>query len=165
MAVITLRLSLIFKFIPYLPVLSFAHHLSAQSPSSEYSTTNPRGRLRVRIQVWGDVNKPGFYNVPDTTSLVDLMGYLGGPKGHLKNMNLYVRRNLKEDGSFRRQIAKFTGDDLLTNDEAAALILENDDIVYVEAGLGFADGISLVNATTGVISSVILTYFLIQERF
>ena len=147
--------------------LLLPHTLIAQSGkgSNEYFTTNPKGRLLIKLQVWGDVSAPGIYNVPDTTTLVELMGHLGGPQGSLGDVKVIIRRLVEEDGSFRRQIAEFSGEDLLTSDEAASVILKQDDIIYVESGMTFMEGMSVVNGVTGVINSVLLLYLSFRTNF
>jgi hypothetical protein len=35
--------------------------------------------LQMNVQVWGQVLKPGMYSVPQTTDLVALISYAGGP--------------------------------------------------------------------------------------
>ena len=138
-------------------LLIFPSQLSGAG-SKEYFTTNPKGRLLVKIQVWGDVAQPGIYNVPDTTTLVDLMGHLGGPTGSLDGVKVMIRRLVEEDGSFRRQIAEYTGDDLLASDEASSVVLKQNDIVYIESGITFMEGVGVVTSVTGVINSVLLLY-------
>ena len=45
-----------------------------------YGTTKPADEeLLVPVSIWGEVEKPGFYNVPDRTDLAQLISYAGGP--------------------------------------------------------------------------------------
>jgi len=49
-------------------------------PGGGYGTTRPvEEELLVPVNVWGEVDKPGLYEVPDGTNVVELLSYAGGP--------------------------------------------------------------------------------------
>ena len=49
-------------------------------PTTGYGTTRPlEEQLLVPVNVWGEVEKPGLYQVPDGTNVVELLSYAGGP--------------------------------------------------------------------------------------
>ena len=49
--------------------------------SSKYQAANEGSgdRFLINVQIWGQVNKPGLYSVPDDTGIVELLSYAGGP--------------------------------------------------------------------------------------
>lgn len=54
---------------------------AAAGPSlTAYGTTRPtEEELLVPVNVWGEVDKPGLYEVPDGTNVAQLLSYAGGP--------------------------------------------------------------------------------------
>lgn len=63
----------------------FAWSAAGKGDASEvwrpaYGTTKPlEEQLLVPINVWGEVVKPGRYEVPDGTNVVEAISYAGGP--------------------------------------------------------------------------------------
>jgi len=67
-------------------------NLSGYYLSPDYSTSL-EGRLLMKVNVWGEVNKPGIYEVPDQTDLVSLVSAAGGPTDAAKLSKVKLVRN------------------------------------------------------------------------
>ena len=52
--------------------------------------------INIKVSVWGFVQYPGRYVVPDYTSVMDLLSYAGGPTddSNLDELRLYRIENL-----------------------------------------------------------------------
>ncbi len=49
--------------------------------------------LLIPVNIWGFVQKPGQYMVPDNTELISLLSYAGGPTNDAKISNIRIIRN------------------------------------------------------------------------
>lgn len=49
--------------------------------------------LLIKVNIWGFVQKPGQYMVPNGTDLISLISFAGGPKEQAKLKNIKVIRN------------------------------------------------------------------------
>jgi protein involved in polysaccharide export with SLBB domain len=60
---------------------------------SNYTSTAPLDEeLLVRVSVWGEVARAGFYEVPDGTNAVQLISYAGGPTEYANLKHVRVTR-------------------------------------------------------------------------
>jgi hypothetical protein len=64
--------------------------------------TGPEDKLTIDVQIWGQVNRPGQYFVPDRTDLVGLISYAGGPTEDAKLRNVQVLRPTSSTGRVHR---------------------------------------------------------------
>ncbi len=133
--------------------------------SSEYFSVNREGRLLIDVQVWGDVALPGIHHVPDNTSIVELLGFVGGAKGDLEDAKFRIRQKLADGQGFRT--VELRGEELLDSQKAAQTILKSGDIVYIEAKSDsdkFMSRMNVITAVASLITSVIVTLFLVREK-
>lgn len=68
--------------------------------SSAYSYSGTMGdeeQLRIYTQIWGQVQKPGFYLVPDDTDLLTLLSLAGGPTENAKLSKIRIVRPSQEN--------------------------------------------------------------------
>src|SRR5512143_799635 len=49
-----------------------------QQAASYYYVAKP-GELTMQVNIWGDVQRPGRYEISTATDLIQLMSYAGGP--------------------------------------------------------------------------------------
>jgi polysaccharide biosynthesis/export protein len=62
-------------------------------PTSQYHLRlGTEDELQFDVQVWGQVNKPGLYAVPDGTDLISLISLAGGPTDDAKLANVVLVR-------------------------------------------------------------------------
>lgn len=76
-----------------------------------------KDELLIPVNVWGFVQKPGQYLVPDNTDLITLLSFAGGPTENAKISHIRVIRNDRKLGDvvYKVDVKKFieTGDDRL----------------------------------------------------
>lgn len=113
------RLSLFFIFIP---VFIYGQDSGTQLGSTNldrgsyargfFDYSDP-GTVNLKISVWGYVEYPGKYLVPDYTTITDLLSYSGGPNedANLDDVRLY---RVFEDG--KEQMIKINYNDLMWED-------------------------------------------------
>lgn len=91
--------------------------LSADPFSGRYAIRNgPEDVLQIDVQVWGQVNRPGQYSVPDRTDLIGLISWAGGPTESAKLHEILVIRPLADQNRVQEvDVEKFlrSGDPLM----------------------------------------------------
>lgn len=136
---------------------------STVSSAKEYFSANPDGRLTIAIQVWGGVSLAGIHHVPDTTTLGELVGITGGPTGgSLERTTIRLRRrgvDLDHDTTI-----EFEGENFLVSRDGQDTPLHEGDVVYFDVE-PTRDPLVLTSTILGLITSVLLTIFLIREKF
>ncbi len=78
-----------------------------------YDYSDPES-FNINVSVWGFVKYPGRYVIPDYTSVVDLMSYVGGPTD---DSNLDELRIYRLDDNNREQMIPIDFNDLMWEDE------------------------------------------------
>jgi len=74
-----------------------------RTTSASYYFVAKPGELTMQVNLWGFVRNPGYYEIPTSTDLVQLLSYAGGPIQDATLGNVKVTRNIKnEDGSSGR---------------------------------------------------------------
>lgn len=98
------------KILVILVLLSFACNvlfaqtagMSVASPNTSafsYSgTMNEQDQLKIYTYIWGQIQKPGLYIVPDDTDLLTLISLAGGPREDAKLKAVRIVRSA-ENGS------------------------------------------------------------------
>jgi hypothetical protein len=74
----------------------YISNLPSYSPASYYNTAKS-GDVMMQVNIWGFVLKPGRYEVPSTTDLVQLLSFAGGPLQYSKMSNIKITRFEKVD--------------------------------------------------------------------
>jgi len=68
-----------------------------QSLAGRYAIrSGPEDLLQIDVQIWGQVNRPGQYAVPDRTDLIGLISWAGGPTESAKLRHVLVVRPLAD---------------------------------------------------------------------
>jgi len=78
-----------------------------------YDYSDPEA-VNIKLSVWGFVKYPGRYIIPDYTSVIDLMSYVGGP---LDDSNLDDLRIYRIDENNKEQMIPINFNDLMWEDE------------------------------------------------
>lgn len=78
-----------------------------------YDYSDPEA-INIKVSVWGFVKYPGKYVIPDYTSVVDLMSFVGGPTD---DSNIDDLRIYRLDENNREQMIKMDFNDLMWEDE------------------------------------------------
>ena len=72
---------------------------SAYNPASIYLYTGTLAgteQLKIKAYIWGQVQKPGLYIVPDNTDLLTLISSAGGPTENAKLSKIRIIRTTEE---------------------------------------------------------------------
>jgi hypothetical protein len=106
----------------------------------EYFSTNRENRFLIKVHVWGDVWLSGIHNVPDNSTLLDVLGFAGGPTGYLADSNITVTRAGMDKAKPKErerdpypQTVKFEAKELVTNSSYRNMPLKDGDVIYLEA--------------------------------
>ena len=73
--------------------------LGTASAYSYSGTMNEGDQLRILTYIWGQVQKPGLYIVPDDTDLITLISLAGGPTENAKIKQIRIVRAEKDSTS------------------------------------------------------------------
>ena len=90
-----------------------------QSQGGLFDYSDPAG-FNIKVQLWGYVKYPGYYVVPDNSTLNDILSYAGGPilDAMMDDIRIYRKT---ETGN--EELLKYNLDDLLWGDSLASNIL------------------------------------------
>ncbi len=65
-----------------------------------YLSPGADNQLLIKVNVWGEVSKPGIVEVPDNTNLLSLLSMAGGPTENAKLSKVKIVRNFSENRIF-----------------------------------------------------------------
>ena len=65
-----------------------------------YLAPGADNQLLIKVNVWGEVLKPGIVEVPDNTNLLSLISMAGGPTENAKLSKVKIVRNFSESKIF-----------------------------------------------------------------
>jgi protein involved in polysaccharide export with SLBB domain len=104
--------------------------LPTASAASYYYVAKP-GEFTIQVNVWGDVQKPGRYEVARSTDLVQLLSYAGGPTREANLSDVRVTRFLSTETGVQRTSFTVNLDDFVKVDQTK-LVLHPGDAVFVD---------------------------------
>jgi len=82
-----------------------------------------QGDITIIVNVWGNVDKPGRYEVSSTINLINLLSLAGGPGRDVKLGEVRITRSVGSDSTIRRI-------NLTINLEDLTKVSENDLVLY-----------------------------------
>jgi hypothetical protein len=132
--------------------------LSGSSAYSYSGTMNESDQLKIYVYIWGQVQKPGLYIVPDDTDLLTLISLSGGPT---ENAKLKTIRIVRQDMTGKKDIIWIDLKKYIENptEKTDIPVLKPGDTVIV-SGTSFyafskvADFMSKVAITLGVYTTI-----------
>ena len=103
--------------------------LSTAQAAAFYYIAKP-GEITMQVNVWGFVQKPGRYEIPISTDLVELLSFAGGPMQYAKLDEVKIIRLADSTGAGRRDILV----DLTDSEEMIAdnLTLRAGDTIFLD---------------------------------
>jgi len=132
-----------------------------------YDYSDPEA-INIKISVWGFVKYPGRYTVPDYTTVVDLMSFVGGPTD---DSNLDEIRIYRVDDDNNEQMIPIDFNDLMWEDELDSKYrivpsLEPSDILVVpgEPRMYFMDWFSIGLSIFSALISLTILVLTIQDN-
>lgn len=103
---------------------------SARANASRYILSSAGDALLMTVKVWGEVQRPGLYDVPIGTDLIELLSSAGGPKETAQLSKIRVIRSSTKDREgevFKIDIKHY----LDTGDESIIPEIKADDTVII----------------------------------
>ncbi|MBU1357027.1 MAG: SLBB domain-containing protein [Candidatus Edwardsbacteria bacterium] len=138
---------------------SFIMAQDASSFKKEEFYMDSGQRLLIEVHVWGEVNSPGMYRVPDGSTVLDLMSRAGGPTQYAALSRVRLSSN---DGT-KRLNQKINIDKYLNSTKDVDIpVLKPGDTVMIPRNARFfwKDAIGFI-ADLAVIANV---YYLISRN-
>ncbi|MGD0035717.1 MAG: hypothetical protein ABSC53_00310 [Bacteroidota bacterium] len=136
--------------------------LSTAQAAAYYYIAKP-GEITMQVNVWGFVQKPGRYEIPISTDLVELLSYAGGPEQYAKIDEVKITRLADSTGAGRRDIIV----DLTESKEMTAnkLTLRAGDTIFLDhtSWVTMRDVFSVVTAAALVITAVADVMFITRR--
>jgi hypothetical protein len=120
-----------------------------KQPASEFYTTDSKAGILLRVNIWGEVSRPGVYFLPEGSSVADSVSSAGGPSTNAALPDVRLFRDKK---------------DLYLN-----LITEGGDMPIQESDMIFVDRstkaeLPLILGTISTILSVAAFYFVLRNE-
>lgn len=145
---------LIAAFFTAILSLAAPGNLFGQTSPGYYRIVDQPGELTKKINLWGFINRPGRYEVPLSTNLIQLITYAGGPREYAEMDNIKVYRVL-DNG--KRKIVKVDLDDPAEASEEA-LNLFNEDTIVIEysAVVSWREVFGLISGPLAMLASIAL---------
>lgn len=121
--------------------------------------------LLIPINIWGYVQNPGQYMVPNNTDLISLLSYAGGPKESAKISKIrIIRRSTvnNKNETFIIDVKKY----LNTADETLIPLLKPDDTIIVKGStFSWIQKFFSFLASFAVFAQMLYFIALAEERF
>ena len=106
--------------------------------ASAYTYSGSRSnetKLKINTYIWGQINKPGLYLVPDDTDLLTLLSLAGGPREDAKLSKIrIVRPTVNGERIIWINMKKY----LETGDEKMIPVLQPGDTIVVSGTIFYA---------------------------
>jgi len=121
---------MVFFYFLFMPVFSAqAQEFPTRNRAAQYYLGS-EDELLIPINIWGFVQKPGQYMVPNNTDLITLMSFAGGPTDGANTSSIQIVRSDPRYGNrvWKVNVKKF----LKTADEKLVPLLKPGDTVIVK---------------------------------
>jgi hypothetical protein len=137
--------------------------LPSASAASYYYVAKP-GELTMQVNIWGDVQKPGRYEVASSTDLIQLLSYAGGPTREAKLNEIRISRFVKGEKGLQKQQLTVNLEDFTKTDDSK-LALQPGDAVYVDYVTRFnARDVFTVITTAALVTAAIAQVIYASHR-
>lgn len=99
------------KLLPVLLVFLFASFVRSQETNQGgaqyYVFPGGEGELQIKVQVWGQVARPGMYRVPKSMDVTGLISLAGGPLEDANLSDIKIVRTAPVPGVFKADIGQY----------------------------------------------------------
>ncbi len=128
---------------------------------AEFVSGDFPGAVMMKINIWGDVEKPGIHYVPAKTDLITLLSYAGGPGDSAILDDVTIRRTV----GGKQTIIDVDVESLLDNPKASFPTLEaNDTIVIPKSTPLFSQNtMQMITVVAGLLSITLGSLILKKE--
>jgi hypothetical protein len=132
----------------------FAPTLPSASAASYYYIAKP-GELTMLVNIWGYVQKPGRYEVPSSTDLIQLVSYAGGPSEYADMENVQLTRAVRIDKKISKKTYSFNLEKLENVNDDDLKLYPSDTIFIGSSGwITTRDALLVVTAAAFVVTAV-----------
>jgi hypothetical protein len=127
-----------------------------------YVYLNERGELQIKVHIWGEVNAPGMYSIPEGTDLITLFSLAGGHSKRANLSSVKVIHNIPEERVSIVNLEEF----FRKGKRGKIPTLKPGDVVIVEEkkGVKLREKISYMRDVLLVIGAYLNLYLLWKER-
>ena len=133
-----------------------------QEGGAHYVVPGMGQSIKIRVNLWGEVARPGIYTIPTDMSLVTLVSSAGGPSEYAKLKEVKVIRTNPESGNSR--VIEVNMENYLkrADTQSTRFALRPNDTVYIPSS--FRRYFSETLGIAGSIASILATFALLYER-
>lgn len=133
------------------------------SPAAFYYISKP-GEVTMQVNIWGAVQRPGRYEAPTSTNLIQLVSYAGGPNQDAKIDKVKIMRWIKKEGGTSKE-EYFVDLEELSTTEDSKLVLYPGDTIFIDRSSWSTVKDWLPIVTTAVIvTSTIINVIILDRR-
>ncbi len=170
-----IKIRIIFIFVTLLSVPAFmgAQQIDAssntqqeESSAARYILPGTRTTVRMEINLWGEVSRPGIYVVPEDIDIVALISSAGGPTQNAKLEYVKIIRGYPQEGE-PRVINVDVRNYLKTADVSELPELNPGDTVFVPSGIrqSILPSFTFVSSIVSMVASLALILYRTSGRF
>lgn len=134
-------------------------NISQGSGPADYVVKRFPNQKLIPVRLIGGVNRPGFYQIPEDTSLLTLMAYSGGASLQADVEDVTIMKPAQNVST------KFNVRDLMDSTEYKDPILTANDIVYIrDKKQWFSNNAVTTLAVVSTTLAIVLSSYLIRDR-
>ena len=133
------------------------------SPAAFYYISKP-GEVTMQINIWGAVQRPGRYEAPTSTNLIQLVSYAGGPNQDAKIDKVKIMRWIKKNDGTSKEEYFVDLEELSTIDESKLVLYPGDTIFIDHTSWSTVRDILTVVTTAALITSAIVNVIIVDRR-
>lgn len=148
--------SVVFLLLVSIFSISVLHGQQSSQGAQYYVFLGSDKELQMNVQIWGQVLKPGMYSVPQTTDLVGLISFAGGPTEYANLSNIRVVRTNPKPGVLRVNLKSYMD----TGNSKLQPVLKPGDTVIISGSLfyGFSRFVRIVSQLA-IVANVYYLFF------
>jgi len=134
------------------------------SAASYYYISKP-GELTMQVNIWGSIQKPGRYEIPTSTDIIQLISYAGGPNPDANMSSVRITRATKKDGVIVRSEYFINLDDLPNTESSKLELLPGDTIFIDHTSWTTVRDVLTVVTTAAIITSAVANVIIAKTRW
>lgn len=148
--------TMVFGFLVAFFPISLLHSQQNFQGAQYYVFLGSDKELQMNVQIWGQVLKPGMYSVPQTTDLVGLISFAGGPTEYANLNNIRIVRTNPKPRVIRVNLKAYMN----TGNSKLQPVLKPGDTVVIPGSLfyGFSRFVRVVSQLA-IVANVYYLFF------
>lgn len=128
--------------------------------ASHYVLPGSEETLLMKVDLWGEVGRPGVYTIPINTSIISLISSAGGPTDYAKLREVKIVRAYPENGE--PEIITVSIEQFMNTADATELpSLEPGDVIYIPENFRkyFSTSMGMIGSIAGIASTIVLLFW------